>query len=110
MFDGMDVSHHANRTAVAGLLRDHAESIQAAWYRVISEQSPVATEHAALLHAFLDAFSSFVADPDAAIPAGVAATWCQLIEPTTSGIVSTAVAMGLLGEALRQGLPDFESA
>ncbi|HEX5165497.1 MAG TPA: GAF domain-containing protein [Thermomicrobiales bacterium] len=105
----MDARHHADRQAVAGLLREHAESIHAAWYRVIVEQNPNAAQQSLLLPEFLDALFSYVADPDPAVPAGVAATWCQQVDPTTAGMVSTAVAMGLLGEALRQGLPDFES-
>ncbi len=109
MYSGTDASQHANRRAVAGLLREHAGSIHAVWYREIGEQSPMAAVPSGLLHAFLDALASFVADPDPAIPAGVAVTWCQVVEPTTAGVISTAVAMGLLGEALRQGLPDFES-
>jgi two-component system NarL family sensor kinase len=110
MYDGMDVSHHANRQAVAGLLRDHADSIHAAWYRVIAEQSPIAAEQSKLLLTFLDALSTYIIDSDPSIPAGVAATWCQLVEPTSTGLVSTALAIGLLGDALRQGLPDFDSA
>jgi hypothetical protein len=107
MYDGMGATHHANRQAVAGLLRDHAESIHAAWHDLIAEQSPFAADvPASLLDAYLDALANFVADPDPAVPAVVGATWCQLADPTTAGAALTAVAMGLLGEALRLGLPE----
>ena len=106
MYNGMDATHHANRQAVAGLLRDHAESIHAAWHDLIAEQSPFAADiPASLLNAYLEALASFVADPDPAVPAMVGATWCQLTESTTAGAALTAVAMGLLGEALQHGLP-----
>jgi two-component system, NarL family, sensor kinase len=106
MYNGMDATHHANRQAVAGLLRDHADSIHAAWHDLIAEQSPFAADiPAPLLNAYLEALASFVADPDPAVPAVVGATWCQLAESTSAGAALTAVAMGLLGEALQQGLP-----
>ena len=102
----MDARHHANRQAVAELLRDHAGSIHAAWHRLIAEQSPFAAEiPSPLLDAYLAALARFITDPDPAIPAAVGATWCQLAEPTTASAALTAVAMGLLGEALQQGFP-----
>jgi two-component system NarL family sensor kinase len=105
MYDGMDVRHHANRQAVAGLLRDHAEPIQAAWHGLIAEQSPFAADiPSRLLQAYLGALADYLADPDPAVPAAVGSIWCQLAEPTTAGIALTAMAMGLLGEALQQGL------
>lgn len=106
MHDSMDAPHHANRQAVAGLLRDHAESIHAAWHDLIAGQSPFAADiPEPLLDAYLEALASFIADPDPAVPAVVGATWCQLAEPTAAGAALTAVAMGLLGEALQHGLP-----
>ncbi len=106
MHNGMDVSHHADRQAVAGLLRHHADSIHLAWHRLIVEHSPFIAEiPSPLLDAYLEALASFVADPDPTAPAAVGTMWCQLAEPTTTGVALTAVAMGLLGEALQHGLP-----
>ncbi|MGH9174225.1 MAG: GAF domain-containing protein, partial [Vicinamibacterales bacterium] len=103
----MDASHHANRQAVAGLLRDHVEPIQSVWRQLITEQSAFGADVPPdLLRDYILGLAQFIPIGDPAIPATVATAWCSAMEPTTVGVVSTAVAMGLLGEAIRLGLPD----
>jgi two-component system NarL family sensor kinase len=97
----------AESRAAVTLVRDHLEPIRAAWHALIAEQTRLAAGlPTSALNTYLVSFVEYLERPDPLIPARVAALWHQEVEPSRETISVTAVAIGLLSEALRLGVPE----
>ena len=89
----------------ADILRTRLFGVRDAWRQLLAERCGFgATLPDDLLTGFVSALVDFLAEPDLAIPARLAAEWREKVPLSVEGVATTAVAMGLLGEALRDGL------
>ncbi len=89
----------------ADALRTGLFGVRDAWRQLLTERCGFgATLPDELLTGYVTALVEFLAEPDLAIPARLAADWREKIPLSVEGVATTAVAMGLLGEALRDGL------
>jgi GAF domain-containing protein len=110
MQDSVDVSHQADRRAIARSLRRRAVPIRGAWHQIIAEQRAfTGSITAEILDEYLAALARFIERPDPAVPQELSSVWCHAVMPDIDGVAQTAVAMGLLGEALRRTLLDVDA-
>lgn len=89
----------------AGIVRARMFDVRDAWRQLLAERCGFgATLPDDLLTAFVGALVEFVAEPDLAIPSRLAAGWRETVPLSIEGVATTASAIGLIGEALRNGL------
>ena len=102
MHDRM-LEHESARDTTA--LRARLPDVRDAWRRLLVERCGFGTTLPDdLLIDFLETLAVFVANPDPAIPIRLAAEWREMVSLSVEGVAATASAIGLVGEALRDGL------
>jgi two-component system NarL family sensor kinase len=108
MHNVVDLSHQARRVSAA-LMRSQLSEVRDAWHEILAERSQTgALLPGDLLTNFLDGLTHFIDEPDLAIPTRLAAEWRERVPLSVEGVATTAVALGLLAEAMRIGLSDVE--
>lgn len=93
------------RVETARAIRARLDTVRETWQRLITEQA----RHGEALPGFvldaaLTALAEFVENPDPTVAAGLGRFWQQHITHSRDMVAVTAVATGLLGEALKTGL------
>lgn len=100
---GPDADRHAAATA----LRERAAPIRDAWSALVIEHARLSNGlPGPLLDAYIGHIATFIVHPDYRLPAEIANVWQRSCAPDPETVAATAVAVGLLGEALRVTLDE----